>query len=565
MTGIKRGILIFAVLVVAAADILIYLNTHLFYQAEKVEEEERKIEILMRANKLYPLNDLVYYSLGKVNLDLGLGRLGSPQESEAYFKTADENLRRSIKLNPTSPFSHFYFAQSLFNLSLLSNSSDSGFYEESKRAAELAAENTQIFYEVGKTHLSLWSQLSDKDKSYTLDLVKKIFDGKNGDRIVSLMHIWGLNVGDFEILEGLLPQDAEIYRLYAGFLGEKAIFIEQRQKSLAKAEFLEFEKAKAEFQEGESEAFYYQWGEAERQFNLCLSRLKKIHFYQELVSQKLIDISEYNRLLSSSHLNLTRCQLESGRKLAEAEDDLREYLRLEENVSSVGELENYLVERGIIKQRLSEKFDDLALLSFQFLLFYKQNRYSEIMNLGRLLQRSFVVIPEEKKKDYIRVLQVLGDAFQKLNYFYEAGNFYQKALELDPKNLETLVRIRQNYVQLNNDPKFQEINRIIKEVISSEVNFKNYTLEKGASFSQALMFDGQKMILDLSLNEGQGVPPVISVLFNDRVVWEKTSEGDNISLSVRSKVGKNILNIISLNRPISLGGLVCRYENGEKN
>ena len=563
MTGIRRGLLILVVLVVAAADILVYLNSHLFYQAEKIEKEEGKIGTLTRANRLYPFNDLVYYSLGKAYLDLGLSRLSSSQQGDAYFRTANQNFRRSIKQNPTAPFSHFYFAQSLFNLSLSSDSSDSGFIEGYKRAAELARENSQVFYEVGKAYLSLWPRLSAGDRSYALNLVKKIFEGKNGERIISLIHIWALNVGDFDMLESLLPQDAGIYRLYAGFLGEKAISIEQRQKSLAQAEFLEFERAKTEFQKGESEAFYYQWTEAEKQFNFCLSRLNEIYFYQELVSQKLIDISEYNRLLSSCHLYLAKCRIESGGKFADAEDDLREYLRLEENLSSLNELEKYLIERGFIKQKLSEKFDDLTLLSYQLILFYKQNRYSEIVSFGRLLQRSFVVIPEEKKRDYIGVLHVLGDALQKLNNFYEADDFYQKALEFDPQNVETLVRIRQNYTQVNNENKLQEINRKIKEAISSEVSLKNFTLEKGQEFSQALIFDGQKMILDFSLDEGQGVFPVISVLFNNRIVWERISEGNTISLPVQSRVGENILDIVSLNRPVSLRELAWRYENGE--
>jgi hypothetical protein len=564
MDAIKRAGFLLAVLIVAAADILIYMNTHLFYQAENVEENEKKIEILQRANKLYPINDLVHYSLGKAYLDLGMERLSSPQESESNFKKADENFRFSIKLNPTSPFSHFYFAQSLFNLGLLSGSSDQSFLEEYKKAGELAGQSTQVYFEVGKTYLSLWAKLSDQERDYALDLVKRILAGKNKDRITSLMNTWEINVGDFEFFASLLPRDSETYRLYADFLGEKAIFIKARQKSLAEAEAFEFDQAKDDFQAGETEVFYYQWEEAERRFNSCLGRLKKINFYQSLVAQKLIDIAEYTQYYRLSLLSLAKCQLEQGKKLSDIEDVLKEYLALEDKTASVGELETYLVESGLISNKPSEKFDDLGLLSFQLLLFYRQNRYVEIMNLGRLLQNSFVVIPEGKKADYINVLQVIGDSFHKLDYLYEANEFYQKALELDAKNIETLVRVRQNYLELNNDAKVRETNAKIKDIIIGEISSKDYSLEKGEGLSQALMLDGQNMVVDFSLDLRQERPPLISVLFNGRVLWEKTVESENISIPVQSRVGKNILRITSLNRPISLLKLVCRYENEEK-
>ena len=563
MDAIKRAGLLLVVLIAAAADILIYLNTHLFYESETMAENEKKIEILDRADKIYPFNDLVSYSLGKAHLDLGLGRLAAPRESEAYFEKAGENFRRSIRLNPASSFSHFYYAQSLFNLGLLSNPADPGFYEEYKKAADLTGQNTQIFYEAGKAYLSFWPQLSDKDRAYALDFVRKIFEGKNRERISSLLNIWEINVGDFKSLEPLLPQDSAVYRLYADFLGEKAIFIEQRQQSLAKAESIEFEEIKAECQAGEGAAFYYRWGEAELQFNSCLSRQKRIVFYQDLAAQQLVDHSEYVEYSRRSLLGLAKGRLEQGKQLSEVQGLLEEYLAFEDKTASVGELEAYLVERRSINAQPSEKFDDLNLLSFQLLLLYKQGRFTEIMNLGRLLKNSFVVIPEGKKGDYIGVLQVIGDSYQKLDYLYEANEFFKKALELDPANLETLIRIRQNYEELNNDGKVQEMDAKIKGIISTEINFRKRSLEKKEGFSQALIFDGQEMILDLSLAGWEGPSPLVSILFNGRAVRENIVDSQNITFPVQPRVGRNIIRITSLNRPVSLLKLVCRNKNKE--
>jgi tetratricopeptide (TPR) repeat protein len=221
------------------------------------------------------------------------------------------------------------------------------------------------------------------------------------------------------------------------------------------------------------------------------------------------------------------------------------------------------VERRFINAQPSEKFDDLNLLSFQLLLLYKQGRFTEIMNLGRLLKNSFVVIPEGKKGDYIGVLQVIGDSYQKLDYLYEANEFFKKALELDPANLETLIKIRQNYEELNNDGKVQEMDAKIKGIISTEINFRKRYLEKKEGFSQALIFDGQEMILDLSLAGWEGPSPLVSILFSGRVVRENIVDSQNITFPVQPRAGSNIIRITSLNRPVSLLKLVCRNKNKE--
>ena len=40
------------------------------------------------------------------------------------------------------------------------------------------------------------------------------------DQILTLLGIWDMNVGDYGIMDQILPKDAEIYRIFADYLGE---------------------------------------------------------------------------------------------------------------------------------------------------------------------------------------------------------------------------------------------------------------------------------------------------------------------------------------------------------
>jgi tetratricopeptide (TPR) repeat protein len=253
-------------------------------------------------------------------------------------------------------------------------------------------------------------------------------------------------------------------------------------------------------------------------------------------------------------LNLAKCRLEQGEELKDVESYLRKYLALEDKVAAISEIESLLRARGLIGEKLNESFDNLERLSFQLFLYFKQNRYRDIVRIGRLLQQSLVVVPEGKREVYVRVLQLVGDSFQKIDFIYDAGEFYQKALEVDPENLETLLRIRQNYERLNDDEKIQEIKERIDALISpAERVFKNLTINKGRSFWHTLALDGRKIILDLHFKDSsERITPLITVFFNGRFVWEDYLKGEVLSLPLESRVGKNSLQIVAVNRPVPL-------------
>ncbi len=493
MNNFKRMVLILAVVIIAVVDILIYWDIHLYNEAQEVENSEKKIIILKKTIDFYPENDLVFYELGRAYFDLGFDNLSNSAQSIEYLQESIKNFKQSLKINPASYFSHFNLAQSFLYLSYLSASFNTSSQDEFKKAAILAGENSQIFYEVAKVFLSRWPELSDEDKNFTLDIMRKIVSGKDKERFLSLLYFWAMNIKDYNVIEIILPEDPQIYRIYAKFLGEKSLYLEQRQKYLAKAEFLEFEKAKEEFDLGENEYFYFRLQEAFNHFRSCLGILKQLKFYHFLAQNSPIDHSEFNELQKSASLNLAKCQIEKGEKFEEIEKYLQNYLRLENQLSDLGDFESYLKNRDFIGQELEESFSDLDHLYFEILLYYKQDRYREIMRAGRLLEKSYVVIPEDKKDTYMGILNLIGDSYQKIDYIYDAGEFYQRALKVDPDNLESLVRIRRNYERMNADERIREINERIQRTLSPrEAVIKDVLLKKGRGLSRTLILDGRK-------------------------------------------------------------------------
>jgi len=340
---IKSVLLLLAIAAVAAVNVFIYWNVHLCYRAEeKIEALDRKVKVLKSANLFFPSNDKVYYELGKSYFDLAMENLQDETLGKTYLQKSIQYFNRSLKINPASYFGHFNLAQSLLYMSYVLPGFEGNPYEEYKKAALLAGHNSQIYYEVGKIFLSLWPKLVEEDRDFTRETLKKILERKDPQKVQAIMHIWEMNVSDYQVMEEMLPEDASIYRMYAQFLGEKSLSSEERQRYLAKAEWLEFERAREEYISGEGEFQYYRLKDASRSFLSSLRRLERINFYQNLISQEWINAEEFLELKKSVYLNLAKCILEEGKDFKQAEGYLRSYLAVEEEVAAVGALESFL-------------------------------------------------------------------------------------------------------------------------------------------------------------------------------------------------------------------------------
>jgi len=546
MNLLKKSGLISLLFFIGLFDMFICWNFHLYYRARKDEDPAKKAALLEKSNTYFPWNDLVFYELGKSYFDLGIGNLNNAATSESYLQKSVQNLKKSILINPASPFSHFSLAQSLLNLELISSENGTPFYDEFRKASLLAGEDSQVFNEVGRIFLSRWPELSELDRYFTLEILRKVLAKKDREQISFMLNTWELNAKDYRIIEKSLPEDAQVYRQYADFLGEKSLSLEERNKYLAQAELLDFMKAKSEYQSGHLE--------------LALNLLEGIRFYQSPLRRNDIGQSEFSELKKSVYLNLARLCIEKGAGLNECGDYLTQYLNLENQTGSVGALESYLKDRGVIPRQFDKSFNDLNCLAFELLFLYKQAKYREIINFGRELERSLVIVPEAAKKNYLRILQIVGDSLLETGNLYDAGDFYQKALQIDPMNLGTLLRLRQTYNRLNDEKKLLEVNAEIEKVLTPrKVDFNSFQLRKGQVFRAPLFLDGRNIVLDIYFESNEEeIDPLLSVFFNDRVVWDEYSQDGVVSIVLATQAGKNVFQIASVNCPISLKNLIYR-------
>ena len=547
---LKRVLLVAAVVVVAIINILIYWNQHLYYKSLNSYEINQRIEILEKANFFYPWNDLVYHELGKAHFDLAESNFSARDSAISHINNSIEGFQRSIRINPSNQFSHFYLGRSLAYKELLVPSESSNFLGEYKKAAKLVGHYNEIYYEVVKLMLSRWGVLSDVDKTNTLEMLQKIWRGMDREKIQSLLHIWELQIKDIAIMTQILPDKPEAYRLWAEFLGERSLDVMERQRSLADAERLEFNIARAAFNLGERHLYYYRLKEAFDQFRRCLRTLDKIHFYQNLTSDNLINELEITTLRNTTLLNIAKCQIEARKDWSEIESYLLEYLHNEDSVSNVNDLETYLVERGLLREKLDGRSDDIRRLAFHFFLDFKQHRYTNIVRVGR----SLVAFPEEALDHYIRILQIVGDSYQKKGSLYEADYFYRLALDKDSKNLETLLRIRQNLERLNEDAKIRDINIQIQKILSPRsINPGISQIPKRRTFRQELLLDGRDIVLDLRfLVKDNESAPLITIFFNGKVMWEDYLAEEILSIPVETESGSNKIEIIAVNHPVEI-------------
>lgn len=553
-----------AAFVLAIVAVVLYWNQHLCYKAIASNDAKTKIEILDKANHIYPLNDRVYYELGRADLSLAVRNIENNDLRDASIEAALHHFERSLRINPLSSFSHFYLGRTMSYMSFLPSFGQYGGKDlqnqvdaEYKKAAMLAGPVSGIYHEVGKIYLSRWNELPEEDQEFTVEFLKKAAEMAGRDRLFDLMQVWAMNVQDYSVMERIIPGDLRTLRLYAQFLGEKSLSIEERHRVLYRVENMEFSRAKVEFKAGEDAYMYLRLRTASEHYESCLRILDQLNFFQDLSDRHSIDLEEFNDIRKLSYLKVAKCYLSGGREFSEAEGYLRSYLELEQSVVATNELESYLRKRGLIREKLDASFDDLNHLSFHILLYLKQNRYGEIMRLGGLLKQSLIVVPDSDQDAYVDILNLIGDSYQREDFLYDAEEFYRKALEVDPDNLRALLSIRKNYERLGDVGKIRGLNETIADLLSpKEIDLDDQLVQKGKVYKQNLILEGSDIELNLYIKQDEiALYPLLSVILNNKIVWDGYVKGGVLSLSVESKEGQNTLIIRSVNRDVVLTGL----------
>ena len=557
MRTLKAITLLIPLVLWGVLNVAMFRNEDLVDRARKTEDPQERIARLKGASASFPIDHLAPYELGKAHFDSALQNLGTGTRAEADLRLSVADLRRSIRANPFSAFSHFQLGQSLLYLGIVSSAGGEGYLEEYRKAVSLADYNSQFLLEVGKICLMQWENLSEKDKDFALDVLKKVLDLRDPDRAEAIFQAWELNSRDLGIMRNVLPEDPQIERAYADFLAEKSLAVGERQFYLAKAEFLEFEGAREELRSAENALSYFRIEKASELLQSCLNALRRIRFYQDLTGETRIDPGDYKNTLGSCWLNLAKCGIEAGQGLKDVLTYLENYLALEDRVSSLNELESYLIERGLIEDKNVGNLDDPEQTAFRLGLMFKKNRYLDVVQWGRSFWPGHAAIPGPKKKAAATICQVLGDACQRAGFLYDSREYYRKALEIDPLDVKTLVRMRLSAERLNSETDVRDAEDAISKAISrQDLIHEVYSIRKGDIPSWRLSLDGRPRALELGFVEFAPEPfPLLSVVFNGRVIWEGYVDREALTVPLKPEVGDNLLILSCLNRTVKLSKL----------
>ena len=549
----KKALILAALGLLGLAAVCSYANIHLYYAAKAMTDDPAaRIRLLEKANRVFPWNDLVHFELGKAYFERGVEDLGNVISRDADLRRSFASFERSLRLDPGALQAHFQFAQSLLYMTYLSLPAPVSYFEEFKKSALLTGHNSQIFFEVGKVLLSRWTGLSPAERVFTSDILERMLAQKDKEKLASVLQVWDIDARDYALMDTILPEDPATLRLYARFLGEKALSVEARQKAISRAESLEYLTAEGEAEAGQRALDSFRTAEAVTHFSACLSILGNIKFYQALTGEILIDPKEYADLRRSAYLNLAKCRIEETRSLESAEPDLEAYLSLEDRSSAVGDLETFLKERSVLPAEPALNAKDLKPLVFQLRLSFRQNRYRDITRIGASLEQGLVFVPEAMKADLLETYEIIGDAFQKLDYIYEAERFYDKALDGRPGSLALLLKIRKGYERLNDEAGLLKADKAILAALTpAEQALGGVPVPKGTERAIPLVLEAGRIALDLAFEaSGEGLGAVASLEFNGRVVWEDRVGPAGCTVKAEAATGTNSLVLGAVSAPV---------------
>jgi|GEM_PF-190103 len=562
----------------AAVSLAIYWNHHLYSVGKNTVDKTRKIGILEQANAVYTKNDLAYYELGVANQTLGLQETEFAEVRMARMQDSRDNFERSLTINPLSAYSHLHFAKTLQSLSTMISQSrkptgnqqlppstgqdpvtlQARALQEYKKAVMLAAHHKPIYLGVGKILFSHWDELSEEDKNFTRNFLKKMSPHVQNEDLVELMQVWAENVKDYSIMDLILPDGIQAYKMYVKLLGEKSLSHEERLRYQAKVESIRFKSAKRRHKAGDNELVYRKTEAALAHFEKALDILGSVRFYQNLSSGHSIDVDEFVDLKKSCLLMTAKCRLITGQAFEDVEPLLKRYVQLEEKEAALHDLEVFLRNRGILRESIASDLDALDLIAFQIRLNFKQGRYRDIIEAGRALEIDYMVLTAAERKIYAQLMHLVGDAFLKQDFMYDAAAYYRKALEVDPNNLEMLFGIRTSYARINDENMIRQLDGMIERVLSpKEKVFEDVVVRKENAFSYPMKLDGKRIVLRLNFKGlDEGVEPLVAVFFNDVVVWENYAGEGELSLRLNPLAGRNKLVISPVNTDIVLKSII---------
>ena len=544
----RKSVLVLGLLAFAAVSVISFVNVDLYYRS-KTEEltSERNLARLRWANRFLPISDQTLAEEGKACLEVALENLADVELAGRSLRRAESLFRRALRFNPASCSNHFYYAKTLQYLSFLPGEKVPDSLPELWKAARLSGDRSSLAFDIVLMMIDRWPALSQEQRRFALLSLKKTLAEGHESQFQTLLYSWFLNVKDETLLDDILPESSKLYRTYARFLGEMSLSLQARQKMLALAEELDYNQAVREYDAGRPE--------------VCLRLLDGIRFYAALAEKKDVTpkLIKHQLLLKSALLSRAKVRLMKNRKLEEAEDDLRAYLKLETDYNEVLALEAYLQELNLIQRDQAVRLvqGNIRNLAFELYLMYCAHKYTQITGLGAALGGGLVVSDPSQKKYLREILMLIADSYNKLNFLYEPERFYQQALETAPDDWEVLLKLRLYYERMNEEAKMARVNQALFRVLTPQaVVLTGGMIGKEQTRRLSLILDSTSGTLTLSFRPPEGQNrPLITVLLNGRVIWEDYLASSDLTLNVEVKPGINLLEIIPVNKPHELAGL----------
>ncbi len=556
---VKKIVLLGGLAVLAALQAAVAWNAGLCSRAKAAAGPEEKTRLLVRANAVFPWNAAAHFELGRAYFERGSEALGEPEARDRFFRLAVESFERSLGLDPASPETHFHLAQTLLYMSYIPLPAPLGHFDEYLKAAALTGHNSQIYFEVGRVLLGRWPALTAAEKGFAEDILKKTLAGRNEDRLLALLDVWALDGGEEALLERVLPDDGPMLRACAGHLGERSLAPAARQSALARAEALDFARARRQLARGRQQDEAYRPAEAKIHYEDAAWVLRSIKFYQDLAGREFIDPGEYRRVLTEARRFQAMNGIARTRSIADEDGVIASYLGLEDDAAALGEFEAFVKAQRLLGEPPAGPVSlaDLPALALRLALDFRRRNYEEVARIGALAVPGASAVPAAYRARYVRILGLVGEACLERQDLPAAEKSFRQALELDPENLDILLGLERCYDPADPSPAAAGVRRTIDRLVSpAAIDLGGRAVGKGESFTVDLVADGRPRTLRLAFeSDPPGGAPLVSIVMNGRVVWEKNGDTGLAEFGVSPRPGRNTLEITAVGGAVRLGTL----------
>jgi len=537
----KKTLLILGLVCLGVINLLVFRSGRLLEKARETGNVERRIKILEKSSGLFPFNDEVYRELGWAHFLLGENNLADVENRDKHFARSTGYFVKAGELNPGAYQTHFYYAQALSHMRFFTDTPDD-YFEEYRKAAVLTYSDNEVYYRVGLAFLSLWTELSEEDKAYAIELLKNGNVFQDSSKAETILQTWASITDDTTVMDRILPRNPDIFRRYARFLGERAISLAERHKKMSMAEFMDFEHARRTYNLGREHLRYHRLSLADERFRDVLRTLERIHFYQNLAGDKRIDPGLFLDLKKSVYSGLVMVSARDRGRIDKINEYLSTYVDLEKDATPFNELEKYLERRNVFGEEsggagISRRF-------CRIFFDYIQNRYNDVIKIGEDLKS--VPIPDSGSTDiYVKIYRMIGDSYQKQDFLYDAQEYFQKALELDPDNLDTLTTMLFNQQRLNNPSGIRDVQQKMEQTLTpAEASLNETKVEKGETREiQLRLLEGETNLMLFLEPLNPDIPTLVSIFFGGRIIWEDYIGEEGIPLKINGVTGNNALEI----------------------